>query len=393
MELNPFSRAILAGIGCAAFLAFILACTSFSPDDTQVLYPVFDHSDAVSFAVYDRKTGLSESIFTALAPCETASNSAPLLTRAQWLPDGKHILLAHTRPKDDKSLSLFVIPHGVKEPIRNLGDVAVESAPAALLSPFSISGSKLVLYDEKTLLCIDLTTGQTVAHDNTNKVVPAFGGNETAISAITEEDEKGRTAFGTLDPNTMAFSPVLIFTNNICKDLLKGVYPAFNQKERQAVFITDKEDKLQLQIVNKGGVTFSRIIACASSNDTLVALGTTLNVGPRNDRLFTSYVRQTAAAKDAEYGIVEIPFNRDPLRWVPLFRADQDQHNGDCFYSQVSVSHDGQTVAFATSYMYLQHDSIKPEDCALFLVDMGPAEPKITKVPIKPPLRRRAFDN
>ena len=53
---------VLAGIGVASLLVYVLACsTAFSPDDRQVLYPSFDpQSGALSIALYDRNTGRSE---------------------------------------------------------------------------------------------------------------------------------------------------------------------------------------------------------------------------------------------------------------------------------------------------------------------------------------------
>jgi hypothetical protein len=96
----------------------------------------------------------------------------------------------------------------------------------------------------------------------------------------------------------------------------------------------------------------------------------------------------TANTDDAEYGVVEIPLNEQPLRWIPLFRAKAGDKE-ELLFAQASLSHDGRTWAIATSYLYLQNESLKPEDCALFLVDVGLDKPRITKVPIQPPAQRR----
>ena len=118
-------------------------------------------------------------------------------------------------------------------------------------------------------------------------------------------------------------------------------------------------------------------------------VGPWLDLGPRGDRVFTAYASKAEDAEDAEYGVVEIPLSREPLRWIPLFRAKSDKE--DLIFAQASLSHDGQTWAMATSYLYLQNESVKPEDCALFLVEVGQAKPKITKVPITPPLHRKSL--
>ncbi|MEI7901149.1 MAG: hypothetical protein WCK89_12930 [bacterium] len=391
MELNSTSRALLAGIGCAALLAHILACTSFSPDDNQVLYPVFHQpSSTVRIAVYDRTTGRSELVLPALPSDQTDTNRAPVLTRAQWLPDGKHILIASVAEiRGDSKLSLDLVPRGIKEPARHHTDIAMSDSTGGILYRLCVAGSKLVMGDEKKLTRVDFLTGQTTTHENTNKVILALGGDGNTITAIIEEGEKGGSVFGVLDPQTMAFSPMLTLTNNICK-ALKGTFPTFNPKERQAAVITDNEGKVQLQIVNAKGVTFSRSIECASTNTMIVGLGPWLDVGPRNDRAFTAYICQVADEKDAEYGVVEIPFNHEPLRWIALFRAGTPR-DGDLLHAQASLSHDGKTVALATSYLYLENKSLTPEDCALFIVETGQPVPRITKVPIAPPQERRGF--
>src|ERR1035438_6909558 len=94
MKLKFSLNHVLAGCGALSLLAYVLACApSFSPDDRQVLYPSFDpQSGAMSVACYDRKTGRSEILFTA-ANADIATNQQPVLIRAEWLPDGKHILI------------------------------------------------------------------------------------------------------------------------------------------------------------------------------------------------------------------------------------------------------------------------------------------------------------
>ena len=60
MKNNTSRNALLAMIALGALTLYILACTSFSPDDTKVLYPAFDDSGAIGMAVYDREARRSE---------------------------------------------------------------------------------------------------------------------------------------------------------------------------------------------------------------------------------------------------------------------------------------------------------------------------------------------
>ena len=382
MKRNKSLHVVLAGIGCASLLVYILACsTSFSPDDSQVLYPAFDaQSGAVSVAVYDRKTGRSENIFTAIAPSEEITNQIRLLTRAQWLPDGKHVLIAHVPPDKDKGLSFFIVPRGVQEPVRHLAGLNIEEPAGVLEFPFCVVGSRILVRDEDTLGSIDYRTGQIHSISNANNVALLPGGDDRVIGAAAKLDDDERMAFGTVDPQTLAFTPIMTCTNKF----EEAIFPAFDVRGRRAIVVSGEDTNLTLQIVKSEGVEFSRPIERGGAK---LMMGPWLDLGPRGDRVYTAYISRVGDAEDAEYGVVEIPLNRGALRWIPLFHAKPDG-KGELIYAQASLSHDGQTWAMATSYLYLQNTSLKAEDCALFLVEVGQARPKITKVPIAPPLHR-----
>ena len=59
----------LALLGMLSLAVYILACTSFSPNDRQVLYPAFDESGAVALASRSsRSTRTSSSRSTSSSP-------------------------------------------------------------------------------------------------------------------------------------------------------------------------------------------------------------------------------------------------------------------------------------------------------------------------------------
>ena len=72
-----------------------------------------------------------------------------------------------------------------------------------------------------------------------------------------------------------------------------------------------------------------------------------------------------------------------PARETLLVPACQlnDEHS-DGFLFQVGLSHDGKTAAVASTYVASASKQFKPEDCALFLVDLSDPNRKVTKVPI-----------
>jgi hypothetical protein len=56
---------------------------------------------------------------------------------------------------------------------------------------------------------------------------------------------------------------------------------------------------------------------------------------------------------------------------------------------QVDVSHDGKTLAAASTYLQMSSGSkvqrrLKPEDVALYFIDLSRPDRKVTKVPIPP---------
>lgn len=379
-------HSIFAGIGCMSLLAYVIACqqASFSPDDSQVLYPAFDPaSGAESVAVYDRQASRSEAIFTALPGEQAGSRHEGGLIRAQWLPDGKHVLIAQAQPNHDNQIAFLVLPRGVSDPVRDLGSIELtnkDSALNVLLYPLCVVGSKVYVCDEKKITRLDLVTGQSGSFETTNAVCLLPGGGGTQIVGAVDQskgespDGKGMT-LGVFDPQTLAFRPMLTLTN----ELSEGVFPAFDPRTRQAVFVTGADTNLQLQVTTNGNVTFSRTLARGTAKQ---QLGPWLDLGPRRDRVFTAYCTQEEKAPNAEYGVVEIPLNDEPLRWIPLFRAEEAR-DARLLYTQGSLSHDGKTWAMASSSMPGQ--SLKPEDRALYLVDFSIPKPKITKVPVTLP--------
>jgi predicted acyl esterase len=93
---------------------------------------------------------------------------------------------------------------------------------------------------------------------------------------------------------------------------------------------------------------------------------------------------------EAEYqlGVLEIPADGGAGRQIPLFRVT-GKEDSDVSTLQVDVSHDGKTLAAASTYLQRSSGSkaqqrLKPEDVALYFIDLSRPDRKITKVPIPP---------
>lgn len=384
MACSLRTRALLAGVGGAALLAYTLACnTAFSPDDSQVLYPAFDPSSgAPAVAVYDRKTGRSETIF---AEKQAEDKRDDGLMRAQWLPDGKHVLVACMRGDDE--LALHVLPRGIAEPVRNLETIKMKNVGQSILYPFCMLGTNLYLFGKEKLACVDLLTGRIATADNTNRLALLPGADGATIVGITEmmkidkTDGSNTFTLGVLDPRSLVFRPTLVLSNA----LAEGTLPNYNPRTRQVIYVTGEETNRELRVVTDGRETFRRSLA---RGDAKQWFGLWLDIGPRTDRVVTAYVAQRSGTNGAEHGVVEIPLQKnETLRWVPLF-TDLNEGKKSEPVAQGALSHDGRTWALATTL--LNDAQIKPADRALFLVDLSKPQPEITKVPIAKPPDRHA---
>lgn len=382
MKTNSSLKSILAGIGAVSLLIYVLACsTSFSPDDRQVIYPAYDpQSGATCVALYDRKTGRSETLFTA-AETESATNQHPLLLRAEWLPDGKHILIGQLVRED--GLLLTVLPREAKEPVRNFIVPDLKDAATSLEFPFAIAGSMLVLNcNEMDPVRVNLVTGEVVGGEkSTNQVVvmPSPDGKTLVGSRAVEKDKF--TEFGTFDPKTMEFKPLA----SLPEAGEKGTMPVFNPADGRVVFIEEKDGQLMLKVAKDGKDEFSRPLIMV---DAKLEVGTFLDIARDGKTVFTAACSKTETGTNSAYGLLEIPLNGAPLRFTPLFHIDETSDN-ELMFAQSSLSHDGTTWAIATSYLYRQNKSLRAEDSALFLVDVSKAKRPVTKISIPVPPERK----
>ena len=382
MKNKSLLNSILAGAGAVSLLIYVLACaTSFSPDDRQVLYPSFDpQSGGTAVACYDRQTGRSEIVFAANT-ADSATNRQPVLLRAEWLPDGKHVLTADA--VNDDGLELLVLPRGVNEPVRRFSLPKADEAAGSLEFPFAVAGSQLFLNGNgHNPARLDLVTGElTPGEKATNEmfVLPAPDG-KSLVALRDLKDDRG-TEFGTFDPQTMEFKSLGRTGTNTAD----GTLPLFNPVDGRVMTICKTGEQLQLQVTKNGKTEFARALEHRGGK---LEIGPFLAIARDGQTLLAAYCAELAATTNAEYGLLEIPLHSEPLRFTRLLTAGRNG-DSDLILAQPSLSHDGKTWAVATAFLYLQNESLAPEDCALFLVDLSTPNRPVTKVPIHVPAERK----
>ena len=409
---RPFHIVLAAG-SCLALVACVLACTlgsvSFSPDDRQLLYPAFDlQNGSPSIALYDRITGRSEQIFSGVMAHVEKSDKDLVLMRAEWLPDGKHILILQF--PDKEMPSLIVVPHGVNEPVRHIlfsgtdGAGEFKNSGDKNLQPFfplALAANQVLINGEHHLYRVDCLSGSVLVSTNEDNpfVLPAGDGKTiVGIRNLLGKDTNAPVVFGIVDPETLVFTPQLTISTNLCKDS----WPHYDPKNGEIVCISeDSTNRPQQLFIYKNAVEkFSRRLT--RDNVKQLVISPDLSLSSKKDRVFTAYMSQTKGQTNVEIGLVEIPLNENPLRFTPLFQMPADENtnqpssnskpeDGMFAYFPSALSHDGRTWAMSSSSVALMArstknmNSLRPEDCALYLVQVDGSPRKVTKVPIALP--------
>ena len=371
------SHQALALVGLAALAAYILACTSFSPDDSKVLYPAFDASSGrVGVAMYDRETRRSQMVFLPVDVQGGVTNAdLPSVFRAQWL-DARRILVDWA----GDALAEVSLPSGSCKLFVNLPerhDKGVES----LMFPTPIAGDRVFMTaPSNELVRLDLRTGAVARHslERPGADFGLFGAPGENAIFYSEENREGETRriFGRLDPETFQRTPLLTFTN----ELAEGSFFTYDPRGRRAAFIEAGEEQ-KLVVLESGKPAFTRNLGPAKE----VSFGNAV-FSRKGDLLLASF-RRADSPTNSSFGLMEIPLNSAPVRQMLLLRgvaADEMT----ALYFQVGVSHDGKTAAVASTYLACIDPEFKAGDCALFFVSLTGADRKVTRVPIPLPAKR-----
>src|SRR5262249_18220663 len=149
--------------------------------------------------------------------------------------------------------------------------------------------------------------------------------------------------------------------------------------------ISKTGEQLQLEILKAGKIEMTRPLV---RDGATLEVGPFLDLAPDGQTVLTAYCATFAATTNSEYGLLEIPLSDAPPRFNRLFDAKQGDMK-DLIFAQPSLSHDGRTWAIGTGCLYLQNESLKPEDCALYLVDLSRAKRPVTKIQIPVPAGRK----
>ena len=385
---NTKRNATLALVGLLALSVYILACTSFSPDDTKVLYPAFDvASGATGIAGYDREARTSELLFVPVGydSAETNAEVTPAVLRAGWLANGRDIVIAYASPKDDEKagMTVAVMPWGARKPVRTFHVPALKDAGEALISPLCIAGDQLFLHASgKSIARLDLRSGAlaTKEFEDAKGDLSFYPAPDGASVFYFEADSPsgGQTTIGRLNPKGFSRTPLMVVSNS----LKEATAAAYDTDGKVLALLAAGDDKPSLQVWRDGKVVFSREV---DTHGKKTVFGNAI-LAPSGKAIRASF-QQASGTNAVSYGLMEIPFSEAPTREVMLIKDAPPQDEASVSYFQAGVSHDGKTAALASTYLALMEKPISAPDCALFFVDLSDPNWKVTKVPIPMPAK------
>lgn len=381
MKQRSLRKLVPGLIGLLALMVYVLACVSFSPDDTKVLYPAFDPpSGAVGLALYDRETHRSEMLFLPVTHPSGTNSPGVNVLRGQWLVDGHRILLAWAtnQGEEDNALNVALLPWGGGRTSQRLFRLpGIKDAAVLLQMPLCVANDCVFFMGDKAALRLDLKTGAVVEHE--------FADAKQDVILLPAPDEhrvfylENNGSFGRLDPETFQRTVLMTITN----DFIDGTFIAYDWSGQTVAGIESHGGTNRVVVVREGKTVFSRPLDLGWKEATF---GNAL-FSRKGDRLWASY-QKPLDTNSVAYGLVEIPLSEAPLREIPLIAAAPKSKDSMAGLFQFGLSHDGKTAAAVSTYLAVGEDAVKPGDYALFFVDLSKPQHAVTKIPLPRPQKR-----
>ncbi len=389
MNLTNKRDRILAAIGAGALFAYILACTgaSFSPDDSKVLFPANDLSTGrFTVVLYDRRTGTSRTLFA--VPADDA-----IVNGTGWTQDGSRAVAIWTANGD---INIASIPLDNSRPLRLFRTASGQGGDEQFwYSSPAVIGSSLFVGVAGAIHRFDLEYGREAAVPVEGDLI-LFGRQNhlyyaREIAATGEQAEQ--LEFGLVNQNSLALSPLYampwserlgMFT--LSRD---GSQLAVMVNARQEPEKPDEDSRLQIGIYENG-----RLLRTLSLGDEMRAAGIftpDLTWSGDSKHLYFSY-RKRLDPETLEYGVAGLAVADGSLRTLPLLKIAGKNSGGDDYGLVTGLSHDGRTFVAASTYLETsrneltsgQPQRLKPQDLALYLIDLSTPAWKTTRVPIPP---------
>jgi hypothetical protein len=384
---------VLTLIAFAGWLLYILACASFSPDDSKVLFPSNDPTTgAPALAMYDRAARTTRTLLAFPVAAE-AGHDTLVYVRGAWTPDGRHVVGIWGEGKD--SLRATVLPLDGKEPARVLGFGSnKDDIPSAVLAGAAIVGSHLFAGDKARIVRLDLATGEV--KDRPAEGEPLLVARQDQVYYRrhvpvpgASQDASDQTEVGLVDVNTLALAPLFTTREESAAD--GGFLAVTRDGSRVALGGTRGKVPEILIFENK---KLARTVPIGSAEHAILAGN--FQWSPDGAVLYVMTLKAAGDDQHHQFAVLEVPAGGGASRETPLLVVAGNHEDADVFAFQLDVSHDGKTLAAAATYLQtpapklsggnkeLPAPRVRPEDLALYLVDLSRPDRKVTKLPVPP---------
>ena len=304
------------------------------------------------------------------------SSGGPVVFRPQWTADGRTIVAAWGN-SDGGIENIAALPFGRPGVTRFIA--LNDENDASLTYPLALTNDQLFLSAKSdALISIDLLTGQLTTHPMPKEVHLLPDPTSDRLGYIAEHNAEDNTSeFGLFEPRSLTLKPLMTFKTG--SDFIPiAICPG----ELRVAFI---EKSSTLVVVDRGREQLRKDLK--KSNEDL-GIGN-LIFSPKGDMLYASFQMKADGSDHVSYGFLEIPVPGGEVRRMTLIpEAPKPANDQLIYYFQVSVSHDGQTLAAASTYLAGKGDDgrqLMPQDCALFLVDLKKPQRNVIRIPIPLP--------
>jgi hypothetical protein len=338
----------LGAIALFVWIAYLLGCLAFSPDDRRVLFPTFDpESGFMLVAVYDRSDGRIQPLV------EVPGGRG---VRTAWTADGSHAIVI-------ADATLLMVPVARPGPLKLFYVPDHESLFAGGIVAPPIVGTRILLNTENLIVSLDLETGTRKSKESPELVL-AQAADQVYYLRLLEAAEgaaEQMIEIGVVDLNSLA--PSALFTAD-GGDEAPGHF-AVTRDGRRAAVVTSSNEVHEVRLFEDG------------------ALSRTVPIGPRGavevGNLLWSPDGLTLYAAVCEpldeerhgFGVAAIPAGGGAVHRIPVF-AVRGWRDEMIHTAQIDLSHRGDTLAVASP----------PEDRALYLVDLSTPDYTVTRVPV-----------
>ena len=369
--------ACLTLLGVSGLMIYVLACApSFSPDGKKVAFPVIDYdADDVSILVYDIRKNKFETVAELTNPNLSNEDAA---YSVQWMPDGKQILITGTS-------IIMMSSVESKGPTRTF-QPDEDMKFYTLLTPPVVGNYQFILdSDEPVIYRINLQNWETqsfnISLGRDGPSPPFSDGKQIYFAFVQEKEDQTFYSFMNLDMGNGKYTPVAQI-NSDESGSLEGLGLAMLEGDRFAVG-SKYQDRPHIVILH--GNSIEKMIPIGEKEEN-INLGNIVQ-SPDGESLFA------AINSHDRFSVIEVPLDGRKIRKLDLFAGNGMDDNKNSLAFRIALSPDGKKIA-ASSVSGLEYTKLKSEDRALYLVDVGPSEWRVKKIPVplKPASKRAAVE-